>query len=95
MCMHLQALFEELTRKKIKVTYRGQAWSDNCSEWIYYDCYLDNESIRNRLKFDECVKDHSHLGTHDGQESGFFCEQCKDGIMGVHKIYSKDKIIII
>jgi hypothetical protein len=25
------------------------------------------------------------LGTHDGQEAGFVCEQCHDAIMGVHR----------
>ena len=28
---------------------------------------------------------HEHLGTHDGQEAGFVCSKCHDGIMGIHK----------
>jgi len=35
-----------------------------------------------------CVHDHDHLGTHDGQESGFVCTACDDAIMGVHERYA-------
>jgi hypothetical protein len=30
----------------------------------------------------DCVQDHTHRGTHDGQERGFYCSQCHDGVMG-------------
>jgi hypothetical protein len=38
------------------------------------------------------VKDHVHLGTHDGQEAGFECEACHDAIMGVHEYYWRPSI---
>lgn len=81
-CIHLQQLEQEIINAGIKETYRGQAWSDNCREWVYFDCYLDRESIKKRLSFSECVSEHQHRGTHDGQESGFVCNQCKDAVMG-------------
>lgn len=84
-CEHLRQLEEELLAAGVPVTFRGQAWSDNCREWVYFDCYLDQEALRGRFAFAACVQDHEHLGTHDGQESGFYCSECKDGIMGVHK----------
>lgn len=90
-CEHLIALEKELIRKEIKETYRGQAWSDNCREWVYFDSYLDTESIRKRLMLDDCVENHEHLGTHDGQESGFVCKMHNDAIMGVHKKFSQNK----
>ncbi len=68
----------------VGVTSRGQAWSDNCRQWVYFDCFMDLEAVRDRIALAPCVRDHEHLGTHDGSEAGFFCEQCKDGIMGVH-----------
>lgn len=83
-CEHLRQLEMELTGAGIRETFRGQAWSDNCREFVYFDCILDRQSIRNRLSFPDCVKDDEHLGTHSGSESGFYCEQCKDGIMGCH-----------
>jgi deoxyribodipyrimidine photolyase len=81
---HLKALEQELTAAGIKETYRGQAWSDNCREFVYFDCVLDRESIRRRLKHADCIRDSDYLGTHMGSEYGFYCEQCQDGIMGAH-----------
>ena len=82
-CKHLHQLERELIEQGIKETFRGQAWSKNCREWVYFDCYLNLSAIRQRIAFDDCVIDHTHLGTHDGQESGFVCQVCHDAIMGV------------
>lgn len=68
----------------IKATFRGQAWSKNCREWVYFECYIDAAGVRQNFVLADCVKEHSHRGTHDGQESGFVCRQCWDGIMGVY-----------
>ncbi len=86
-CEHLQQLEEEMIAAGVPITFRGQAWSDNCREWVYFNCYLDRVAIRNRMALSPCVLDHDHLGTHDGQEAGFRCSECKDGIMGIHKHY--------
>ena len=68
----------------IPETHRGQVWSDNCREWVYFDCILDLRSLRERFRLDEIVEDHDHRGTHDGCERGFYCSRCHDGIMGAH-----------
>ncbi len=65
-------------------TSRGQAWSQNCREWVYFDCFLPSEAIRRTFAFNPCVEDRAHRGTHDGQESGFVCSVHHDGIMGHH-----------
>ncbi|HEV7780556.1 MAG TPA: hypothetical protein VGO58_04775 [Chitinophagaceae bacterium] len=85
-CEHLYPLEKVLARTGIKEVYRGQPWSDNCREWVYYDClFTDLEKTREHFNLDkELVQIHSHLGTHDGQEHGLVCTQCKDGIMGMH-----------
>lgn len=90
-CKHLRQLETEIIQAGIRETFRGKAWTDNCREWIYFDCYLDRKSLRKRMAFADSVLDHEHLGTHDGQEAGFECTQCHDGIMGVHKSYIKTK----
>jgi len=82
-CEHLQQLEQELLQSGVKETYRGQAWSHNCREWVYFHCVLDLAALRERMQFDACVEDHEHRGTHDGSEAGFVCKQCHDGIMGV------------
>jgi hypothetical protein len=90
-CEHLIELENELLSSEVKEMFRGQAWSDNCREWVYFDCYLNRESLRQRILFDPCVLDHDHLGTHDGHESGFVCSIHKDAIMGVHETHREDR----
>jgi hypothetical protein len=83
-CKHLAPLEQELIAAGVVETFRGQAWSNNCREWVYFACWLDRQAIRARLPLAACVRDHEHLGTHDGQEAGFVCGACHDGIMGSH-----------
>jgi len=83
-CEHLAVLERELIAAGVPVKFRGQAWTENCREWVYFDCLLDRPSLRARLALPECVRDHEHLGTHDGQEAGFVCAACWDGVLGVH-----------
>jgi len=67
----------------IHETFRVQAWTQNCREWVYFDCYIDAGAIRRIFRMADCVHDHSHRGTHDGSERGLVCDQChQDGIMG-------------
>jgi len=84
LCEHLQPLEQALLAAGIPITFRGQAWSSNCREWVYFDCFLDRPAIRQRIPLAPCIKDHDHRGTHDGSESGFVCTQCHDAIMGLH-----------
>ena len=81
-CEHLRALEQAILAGGIRETFRGQAWSQNCREWVYLDCFLETEAVRSRFTFADCVHDYSHRGTHDGQERGFVCDLCHDAIMG-------------
>ena len=83
-CEHLRALEQALLDAGIPETRRGQVWTENCREWVYFDCVLDLGALRERFGLDEFVKDHDHRGTHDGCERGFVCSRCHDGIMGTH-----------
>lgn len=83
-CEHLVALERELRAREIAETYRGQAWSRNCCEWVYFACRLDLPALRARFDFALCVEDHVHRGTHDGSEAGFVCTEHHDAIMGAH-----------
>ena len=33
------------------VTYRGKAWSDNCREWVYFNCFIDTAAVRGLALF--------------------------------------------
>lgn len=83
-CEHLLPLEEALLAAGIRETYRGQAWSENCREWVYFDCRLALPELRQRFQLASCVVYHEHFGTHDGQEAGFVCTIHQDGIMGLH-----------
>jgi len=54
----------------------------NCREWVYFDCYIDTESVSRTIVLPDCVQVHVHRGTHDGSERGFVCMECHDAIMG-------------
>jgi hypothetical protein len=81
-CEHLRALEQAIQARGIREDFRGAPWSMNCREWVYFACYLDTDTVSRTFALAECVKVHVHRGTHDGQERGFVCHQCKDGIMG-------------
>lgn len=84
-CEHLRSLEHALVARGIRETFRGQPWSQNCREWVYFDCFIDTAAVRTTLALAECVQDHVHRGTHDGQERGFVCSQCHDGILGSYE----------
>ena len=83
-CEHLRPLESALLAAGMEETFRGQAWSTNCREWVYFRCVLNRRSLRDRFALPACVIDHEHLGTHDGMEAGFVWRGCNDGIMGSH-----------
>ena len=84
MCEHLQPLENYLKAEKIPETFRGQAWSDNCREWVYFDCVLETESLRSRFRFPSFVVKHENTDERSGTELGLVCTLCKDAIMGLH-----------
>jgi hypothetical protein len=94
MCEHLEPLDQELKQRRIKETFRGQPWSNNCREWAYYDCLLDLESLQRRFNFASCVQVSVNDDSKSGLESGFYCESCKDGIMGAHPSVAQGKVKI-
>lgn len=84
MCEHLKQLDEDLKGKGIKETFRGEAWSHNTREWVYYDCILGLEAIREKYRLPDFVKEYINNDNRSGLEAGFYCEMCKDGVMGHH-----------
>jgi hypothetical protein len=90
-CEHLRELEQELIEAGIKETARGQVWTENCSEWVYFDVVLDIKSLLARFDFDKCVTVHENLDPRSGTERGFYCNQCQDGVMGLIKGYRRYK----
>ena len=90
-CEHLKPLEDALIALGVEETFRGKAWSKNCREWVYFDCFIDTKAVAASLKLADCVSEHVHRGTHDGQERGFICKACNDGIMGHYERSSKSR----
>ena len=87
LCEHLAELEQALIAAGVPITFRGKPWTSNCREWVYFACWLDRPAIREQFSIADCVMDHDHVGTHDGQEAGLVCGICNDAIMGVHSTY--------
>jgi len=94
MCIHLFPLEQEIKSKGIRETFRGQAWTDNCREWIYFDCYLDVEQIKQRLALPDFIEHHVNEDPKSGYEEGLVCTLCHDAIIGYHRVYTAGKDVI-
>ena len=81
-CEHLSALEWLLLDERIAVTYRGQPWSKNCREWVYFDAALNVEELQRRLGLSAPVSVHDNSDPKSGIERGLYCSQCHDAIMG-------------
>jgi hypothetical protein len=84
-CEHLRDLEQAMLAAGIRETFRGQAWSEHCREWVYFDCWMDLDLIRQCHSLSACVVDHAHRGTHDGAERGLVCRACEDALMGSYE----------
>ena len=82
-CEHLSAVETALLDAGIPVTTRGQTWSYNCREWVYFDAWLDTRRIHAEFGLPDFIREHTHRGTHDGQEHGLVCTRCNDAVMGL------------
>ena len=63
----------------------GAMWDDTMFGARHY---FDFEKVA-------CVTDHELLGCPEGQEAGFKCETCKDGIMGVHEAHKSQAATVV
>jgi hypothetical protein len=83
-CEHLMPVEAAIQAAGMRETFRGAAWSDNCREWVCFDCYLPTQLLLDVFQLPPCIKIRSHLGTHDGQEHGLVCCEHHDALMGHH-----------
>jgi hypothetical protein len=55
LCDPLIAFEREVRARGIEETYRGQPWTRNCREWVYFACCFDLAALRARFAFAPCV----------------------------------------
>jgi hypothetical protein len=85
-CQHLRDIELAITAAGLAATFRGRAWTNNCREWVFFDCLLDAPAIRASFNLSPCVVDHTNDDLKSGRESGFVCESCNDAIIGLHPL---------
>ncbi len=81
-CIHLSELERALMESGAKVTSRGQAWSRNCREWVYFDVRLDIKRLSVRFGLGPPVNIHENTDPRSGLERGFVCSECNDAVLG-------------
>lgn len=70
MCEHLQKAEDYLLSQGFIITWRGQPWSDNCREWVYFDSILATEELKTKLPPDACIETHEYYDMKAGPEPG-------------------------
>lgn len=93
MCQHLTEIERDLLARNVRVIYRGQPWSKNCREWVYFDCYLDDKALREKYHLPDFVEVHVNNDEKSGKEAGICCNVCQDAIIGVHADLRAGKIV--
>lgn len=83
-CEHLRPLEIYLKNIGIAETLREQTWKGVTKEWVYFDCILNTAELKKKLKLGDTVKVYDYFDHMAGSEAGLICEQCMDGIMGLH-----------
>jgi hypothetical protein len=61
MCIHLKQLEDYITSKGITETWRGQAWTNNSREWIYFACILETQVLKKKLQLEPCIETHDYF----------------------------------
>jgi hypothetical protein len=79
--------------KRIEETYRGKDIYDESKkgEWVYFDCYFDELTIREKFNLPATVKYYEYDGKSAGQESGFIDELTNDAVLGNHPFYAQKR----
>ena len=80
-------------RNRIEETYRGSDIYDETKqgEWVYFDCFFDEQKIRERFSLPQTVKYYEYDGKVAGQESGFVDELTNDAVLGNHPLYGQNR----
>jgi hypothetical protein len=96
MCEHLIELENYIIDKNIKEIFRGKSWSENCREWVYYDCVFNIDRLKKKFNLSNCVIIHEYNDIKIANELGFYCNSCKDAIIGFSPSNkkTKDKIMV-
>ena len=78
----LRILAKKLIKKNTRITFYGKAWSENTSDWLYFDKVFDLKKMRKEFGLGENIIEHQNLDIKSGLESGFIDKKTTEGIIG-------------
>jgi len=90
---HIQKIVSLCQENGVEEIYRGKDIYDTVrkGEWVYFDCYFDENKIREKLELPGIIKYYEYDGGVAGQESGFIDELTNDAVLGNHPLYGMKK----
>ena len=78
----LRSLAKKLIKENARITFYGKAWSENTSDWLYFDKVFDLKKMRKKFLLGENIIEHQNLDNKSGLESGFIDKKTNEGIIG-------------
>ena len=78
----LRRLAKKLIKQNIRITFYGKAWSENNSDWIYFDKVFDLKKMRENFSLGDSIIEHQNFDNKSGLEIGFIDKNTNEGIMG-------------
>lgn len=90
---HLRKIDYLCQSNRIEEIYRGSGNYDKSKkgEWVYFDCFFDEQKIRERFNLPQTIKYYEYDGKVAGQESGFVDELTNDAVFGNHPLYGQNR----
>lgn len=88
---HIKKIDKLCRANNVEETYRGTDTynSSKTGEWVYYECYFDEQKIRERLNLPTTIKYIEYRERFSADESGFLDELTNDAILGYHPYTGK------
>lgn len=78
----LRELAEYLLKNKNRITFFGQAWSNENADWIYFDTQLNLDRLKKKFNLKDNIVVHENLDPKSGTERGFIDKLTGEGLMG-------------
>ena len=90
---HIKKIVSLCLENGVEEIYRGKDIYDATreGEWVYFDCYFDENRIREKLALPGTVKYYEYDGRVAGQESGFIDKFTNDAVLGNHPLYGMNR----
>ena len=92
LCEHLQPVQGYLRSQSVAVEGPiKDSWYSYFRTVMRVDVVLDGPALRKKLKLSRTVRKYDEFDIKTGGEYGFYCEEHKDALIGIHPRFSSGK----